>query len=232
MNKITQNINKQTEISILGVLNQGLKDEPIDAINWFNLKNKFVYTIYNLLALPMARSVGARPLFKGYRLSNLEGSKELTREVLLLVRYPSPRQFLHLLSKKLFQLISILRIKSVKDFNFGFLQCFKVEAVPAKGDHKYLVFHFQAPRLGIEIAQIRQLCVQYNCQLFYYGSKIANLGIKRNGRSTVVPLNIQGLLLVSSEHRKCLIDLSRDPEIRRFQDKHISSYLGIFTRVR
>ncbi len=232
MNKITQTLNKQTEVSILGISNQDLTDEPMDAINWFNLKNKFVYTIYNLLALPMARSVGARPIFKGYRLSSLEGPKELAREVLLLVRYPGPKQFLHLVSKKLFQLVSILRIKSVKDFNFGFFKCLKLGESPVNENHEYLVGHFQAPRLTIDIDHIRELCSQHNCQLFYLGGKIANLSIDRKGGNTVVPLNMGWMFLISSDHRKNLTDLYGDPEIRKFLDQNTSNYLGIFSRVR
>jgi hypothetical protein len=231
MSKISKTINEQMEASILVVSNQKLGEEPIVAVNWFNLKSKLLYSIYNLLALPLARSVGARPLFKGYRLCDLAGSKEMSREVLLLVQYPSPQQFLHLLSKKSFLLISLLRIKSVRDFNFGFIRSLK-HKFTAKDHHKYLVCHFQGPQSTMDLTQIQELCSQHNCQLFYFGKKIASLSINRKGRKTKVPFDMQELFMVSSEHLESLINFSRDPETMKFQDQNNSSYLGIFSRVR
>lgn len=105
-----------------GVTLRSIGDElpaPVVAMNWFDTRRSALYQLYNLLALPLVRAVGGRPLFKGRVGEVLWGSEELRREWLLLVHYPACTSFRDLLLKRRFQAISPLRMASARRFTFA-----------------------------------------------------------------------------------------------------------------
>ena len=100
----------------------------------------------------MLHKIGGRLFFKGILKKRLEGNDTDERKMLLLVYYPSLLHFIRLLKKKIFQLASILRITSVKEFNFGFCQRLMDEGPPLtkKTDNlNYVVHHFKMKQAGI-----------------------------------------------------------------------------------
>ena len=91
---------------------------PLVAINWFDTRYAPLYHLYNALAARHVRRIGARPLFKAELRETLAGDACLARRFLLIVRYPCGERFLDLLSSRRFQLLSLLRIMTVRRFSF------------------------------------------------------------------------------------------------------------------
>lgn len=91
---------------------------PLFAINWFNTRSLWLYNFYNWIASRSLFNVGGRVLFKGRVVETLLGSQEDSREVLLIVNYPSGERFLDLLASRFFQVTSLLRMAAVRDFSF------------------------------------------------------------------------------------------------------------------
>ena len=98
------------------------EDEPVFAVNWFNVRSLMLYQIYNLLAAKLLRTVGGEPMFKGRLVRRIHGSEDLERSTLLIVRYPSIQSFLRLMGNRYFNVIGILRMLAVRDFSFGLTQ--------------------------------------------------------------------------------------------------------------
>ena len=117
-NQISKPIGRSLTAEIEGDLEA--IEGPLFAINWFDTRVAFVYHLYNLLAGGRAVSVGANVLFKGKCGETISGNPAWSRKFLLVVNYPSGHQFLKLVSDRIFQLVSVLRIAAVKDFSFVF----------------------------------------------------------------------------------------------------------------
>lgn len=80
MNPLSQQVTKTIKIEITPTHNEDISEERIWAINWFNYKNKWLYSLYNRLASPHVIKVGGQLLFKGHQVEQLSGSKDLARE--------------------------------------------------------------------------------------------------------------------------------------------------------
>ena len=91
---------------------------PLFAINWFDTSVAWVYHLYNRLASGRLAKAGGKPHFKARVTEHLLGDASLGRKHLLIVRYPSAEHFLNLVSDKIFQLFSVLRMVSVRRFSF------------------------------------------------------------------------------------------------------------------
>ena len=178
MNKKSFRINSKTTLHIAASNNQSDLDQPLYAINWFNTKSKRLYNLYGVLAFPHVKKVGGEVVFKGKINKTLSGDNSLIRESLLIVKYPSADSFLGLFSQKLFLLKSLLRVKAVKDFVFGFVKMTEGTArstqKPEKynGDKSYLVHilkgHFKEDLLNTDYPE--------GINLFFNGQKAAYIG--------------------------------------------------------
>jgi len=178
MNQKSYRINSKTSIHITGSIDQSDLDQPLYAINWFNTKSKRLYNLYGALAFPHVKKVGGEVVFKGKVREILSGDNSLKRETLLIVKYPSADGFLGLFSQKLFLLKSLLRVKAVKDFVFGFVKLAGGTAQstqkPEKynGDKSYLVHilkgHFKEDHSNTDYPE--------GINLFFDGQKTAYVG--------------------------------------------------------
>ena len=115
-------ITRGTKIVLQAVHDEDVLKNPLFAINWFNTRSLWLYNFYNMLASRSLFKIGGRVLFKGRVFETLLGSPEDTREILLIVNYPSGERFLDLLSDRFFQITSLLRLAAVRDFSFVFNQ--------------------------------------------------------------------------------------------------------------
>ena len=122
MQQKTYRLNSKTTIVISSSGKRSNLNEPLWAINWFNTKNNTLYNLYGALAFPHVKKVGGEVVFKGKVRETLAGNEALKRALILVVKYPNADGFLGLFSQKLFLIKSILRIKAVKYFVFGFVK--------------------------------------------------------------------------------------------------------------
>ena len=98
----------------------GRTSGPLYAINWFNTRWAWLYTLYNVLAARLLLKSGGRPVLKANHRKTIDGPASAERQVLLIVQYPSGDSFLDLLQNRMFQVVSLLRMLAVKDFSFVF----------------------------------------------------------------------------------------------------------------
>jgi len=107
-----------TTVRIERLNNNSAWEHPVHAINWFDTRLLLLYNFYNLLAGRSVARVGGTPLVKGKLISRIVGTDASQRQILLLVRYPSPAQFKTMLESTYFKLVSVLRGLAVKNFTF------------------------------------------------------------------------------------------------------------------
>ena len=178
-NHIGRKITGSITAEIHGDLNE--IESPLFAINWFDTRVAIIYHIYNLLAASRVFKIGGKALFKGKCGQTISGNADLARDYVLIVNYPSGHRFLELLSDKLFQLVSVLRIAAVKRFSFVLHQrqgepqlLPDSKSVIDPNDH-YAVLQVRLPEKSKEEAKafgfskLQRLAEQHNSQVFFAG---------------------------------------------------------------
>ena len=177
--KIERKITGSIMAEIHGDLNE--LESPLFAINWFDTRIAIIYHIYNLLAAGRVFKIGGKALFKGKCQRTISGNADLARDYLLIVNYPSGYRFLELLSDKLFQLMSVLRIAAVNRFSFVLHQrqgepqlLPDSKSVIDPNDH-YAVLQMQLPTESKEdgkpfdFSALNKLAAQHDSQVFFAG---------------------------------------------------------------
>ena len=191
--KIERKITGSITAEIHGELNE--IESPLFAINWFDTRIAIIYHLYNLLAASRVFKIGGKALFKGAIQQAISGNTDLARDYLLVVNYPSGHRFLELLSDKLFQLMSVLRIAAVKRFSFvlhhrhGEPQLLPdSKSVIAPNDH-YAVLQVrlaeqsnqEAPKF--DFTQLEQLAQQHDSEVFF-ASQVAGRVVLTKAQGT------------------------------------------------
>ena len=178
MSQKSYRVSSKTTIHISASDNQSDLDQPLYAINWFNTKSKSLYNLYGALAFPHVKKVGGEVVFKGKVRETLGGNDKLKRELLLIVKYPNADSFLGLFTQKLFLIKSMLRVKAVKDFVFGFVKMTGGTArstqkpIKYNGDKNYLVHIIK----GQSEVEIQKDNYPSGINLFFDGQKAAYVG--------------------------------------------------------
>jgi len=177
--------------------------KPLYAINWFDLKRPRLYTVYNALVYSHLRKIGGAPVFKGYVKEVVRGDADLDRKMLLLVRYPSADAFLSMLSNRLFLMKSILRIKSVSRFIFGFSSAAGSGPEPITkpkkytGQQHYLALILQESDEAF-ISSLNDSLEETDIEIFFSGTKAATLSRKQNDKIQDQPFFIDRLIMLSA----------------------------------
>ncbi|MTB51336.1 hypothetical protein [Lewinella sp. W8] len=180
--EVSKPVTKDIKVIVRAVRETDDLDTPLYAINWFSTKRAWMYSLYLSLAVTQVKTVGAFPVFKAFVGETLEGDPQLAREQLLIVRYPHATAFLTLASKTLFQIISILRINSVKDFTFNFTEKITHEPRPENYKSRHHVVHFFTGTSEAETAY-RKLADDEAVKLTYFGRMKAELMAQRGEKS-------------------------------------------------
>lgn len=239
MNRKTVAINKKISVAITAESDQFDLESSIWAINWFNLKRRKLYTFYNLLVFPHLKKVGGRAHFKGYIKEKLEGTEDFDRQMLLIVKYPTASAFLKMIANRLFLLKSILRLKSVSKFIFGFTKRIGDHPVPAEkparyiGKNYYLAHLFQGKSIGEDdIKLLTPIFSQYNLVNYFSGLKAATLSrVDQGGKEQVQPFFVDGLLLLEASDKASLDLFLKDSIYRAFIEKCSENNLYFVKRV-
>ena len=219
---------------IRAVLSGGKKIPPeasLFAINWFDTRFAPLYHLYNVLAAPRVFRIGGKAFFKAEVTEQISGDPTLARRFLLIVNYPSAGAFLNLLRDPIFQIISLLRTSSVKNFSFCLnlrlegdqqLKPRDPEKKPSK--HTALLhFHGNIP------ANLQSL-IQDHCLTLYFSSRKAlALSIESSGKEPEhVPAITDHVLLIEADEKTHLDAFFMDPkfiELSLNWEKFFSAHL-------
>ncbi|AXT63405.1 hypothetical protein D1816_24685 [Aquimarina sp. AD10] len=205
-------------------------DKEVFAVNWFVTKNKTLYNFYNLLAVKSVYNVGARPIFKGEIVKKILGSDQ--QNMLLIVKYPSVKSFKNLIEKLYFKLISVIRIKAVKDFNFGFTTKNNFKASKTKDTtKKYAVHHYSGEHTSATKKIVIDLASRYQVKLFYSGSVSSLVHIKNKDKNPKqISCNMDEILLWYSDSEESIMAFVENKSYKEFIAQTSNSYLGILDR--
>lgn len=216
-------INQSTSVVITAANGESELDQPLYAINWFDYKSSFLYKLYSILVLSDVRAVGGKPIIKGEVLEKWEGEDNLDRKVLLVVKYPSADQFLKMVGKKTFQLKSLIRMKAVKRFVFGFTKKAahsRAASKPGLNDH-YLVHLFQGTKGQAGSAATVEQLTETGASIYFYGTKTASLGRKRSDRDVEQqPFLLDGVLILHARSLDALHKVRDHQAFSSFKEAH------------
>jgi uncharacterized protein (DUF1330 family) len=212
--------------------------EPVYAINWFNTRFKWMYDFYNILAVRSVYKIGGKVFFKGDVVKTLSGSDEDSREVLLIVNYPSGNDFLGLVKDKYFLLVSILREVAVKQFSFGFTQRLDSSAPLLNGKRSfdsskaYAFHHFKTDRPIPAFTSIIKRSAEPQGIKVEYAGQTSSLLFSQNraGKETQVPCLLDGLFLFESDAKIKLEEFLNSPDYKEVVASFDSSYIALLKR--
>ena len=239
MNRQTTPLNKKTTVAITAANEQTDLNSSIWAINWFDLKRSKLYTFYNVMVFPHVKKVGGQAHFKGYIKEKLEGNSDFDRQMLLIVKYPTAGAFLKMLTNKLFLLKSVLRMKSVSRFIFGFTKRIGDQpAPPAKparyiGKNFYLAHLFQSEKISEDdLLLLKPLFSQYNLVNYFSGLKAATLSrLDEGDKEQMQPFFVDGLFVLEGSDRASFEMLLKDPIYEAFKSKCTENNVYLVKRV-
>ena len=234
MKPLKRDLTKTISVEIIPVGQGDINTDRIWAINWFNYRNKWLYTLYNRLAAPHVIKVGGQLLFKGHNQQTLFGDEALSRQTLLIVTYPGIDNFLEMLTVRAFQLKSLLRVKAVKDFVFGFTKRMdknEVAIMPKyNGTDSYLVYHYQGNADQLKLFELAQ---DNNMKLFFHGEKMARLKRTEVGKDDVLaPFFMDGIIVFEAENEELVANFAASEAFLQHNMLNNSGFAGIFARVK
>lgn len=234
MSPLKRDLTKTISVEIIPAGQGDVKTDRIWAINWFNYKKKWLYGLYNRLAAPHVIKVGGQLLFKGHNQQTLFGDEELSRQTLLIVTYPKIDNFLDMLTVKAFQLKSLLRVKAVKDFVFGFTKRIdkNESALMPKynGSDSYLVYHYQG-NAGQE--KLYEMAREHSVKIFFHGEKMAQLKRIEEGKDDVLaPFFMDGIIVFEADNEEAIANFATSERFSQHNMLNKSGFAAIFARVK
>ena len=225
---------------VIKSIKQGVSlNSPIYAINWFNTRFKWLYDFYNLLAAPSVYKIGGSVFFKGVVTKTLYGSDADSRQVLLIVNYPSGKNFLQLVEGKFFVLVSILRELAVKQFSFGFTERLDSNIPQLNGKKRdfdrsksYAIHHFKTNKSIMAMTGNIKLTAQLEGIKIDYAGQTSSLLFSQNRREkdTQVPCLLDGLILFEGATDEQLEDFLSSQEYQKEISQFESSYIALLNR--
>ncbi len=176
--------------------------------------------------------------FKGEVFKTLYGNHEDSREMLLIVNYPSGNRFLDLMKDKYFLMVSVLREMAVQEFSFGFterldnnmsLQNSRENLDRSKA---YAIHHFKTEKSVNNFISIIQKSAESNGVEIIYAGQINSLLFSQNsaGKETQVPCLLDGLILFKSDSDRKLEEYLNSQDYGENIGLFDSSYIGLLNR--
>jgi uncharacterized protein (DUF1330 family) len=208
-NSLKRTLTDKISVEIVPADSQLAMDGQVWAINWFNYQARWLYNLYTLLAARFVVKVGGRLIFKGHHRQTLFGSEELARKTLLIVTYPQINNFLDMLTIKAFQLASLLRVRAVKDFVFGFIRSLGPnQAVSTNRNLTYIVCLYQGKLTAEDLSQLTQ---SHGIKVFFHGEKLARLKRIEQGKEAVMaPFFMDGLIVLEAENDEATVKFTAE----------------------
>lgn len=240
--KIERKITGSITAEIHGELSE--IESPLFAINWFDTRIAIVYHLYNWLAASRVFKIGGKVFFKGKCQQSILGNADLARHYLLIVNYPSGHRFLELLSDKLFQLMSVLRIAAVKRFSFvlhkrhGEPQLLPDrKSVIDPNDH-FAVLQVQLSEQAdqesraFDFPELEQLAQQHDSQV-YFASRVAGQVVLNKGEqagSDAMPFLTDITVLIKSSSAKNISNFFASAQVKNLLPAEADLYAAHIKR--
>lgn len=231
----TQNITSKLNVSVISTTADTQLDQPLWAINWFDLKRGWLYELYNWVVFNHVKKIGAYPIFKGQLSSVLVHNERLKREMLLIVKYPRAQAFLEMIAAKLFQLKSLLRTSSVKHFQFGFTQKINTEdhkptGLQYKGKLKYLV-HVCEGGNQMDIQSLLTFAAKKEVFPYFIGAKSAILGLQKSEKKLkTLDFMLSHVLVFSGFDTESLERFVHTDYYQQFMQSSKNNFIGMYER--
>ena len=236
---LSTSISKTEKVLVKPVVEHFDEHADMCAINWFNLQTPWMYQLYGLIASRFVRKVSGRLFFKGNLVKKLVGPDDRDRENLLIVCYPGARKFLDLVDFRLFQVISILRLKAVRKFCFGFTENI-LESSESKGasdprfskDQTYLVHHFQGDGdwLRNKGKELFAAAREHQLDIYYCGLTNAHIVREKSGQQQSSEFIMDGMLLFAIRSEPEVENFIRNEIYDSFMSQNTANSLYLFSR--
>ena len=170
---------------------------PVDALNLVSFLNAVRYRWYGLLLSPLVMLRGGRPLFVGEYERSLVGEK--TFDELVIIRYPSLRTFVRIVTGRFYSLLNRLRAKGVHYFEFSFTSSLRESSeLWKKGLRLVILFNYQEGTFGNVLDKITNILGKYPVIQLYASKKIS---VTRSQGMTVFsdpnPVKYEGIVIFS-----------------------------------
>jgi len=227
--KSVQLTSKNTVSIIAAAPNVDLNSE-IYAVNWFDLKRPWLYEFYSQMAYPHVEEVDGRIHFKGLVTEKIKGPKENDRQLLLIVKYPSADHFLKMISNKMFLYKSMLRIKAVDYFTFGFTKRMDTGPPSLKipkaydGDLYYFSHHFQTKDSPAKsLYDLQDIIAGWDVETHFMGFKAALVGRSSpQSKLRTQPFLIDGISVFASKNQEKIHDLMKSQDFQSWCMGHLT----------
>lgn len=231
-NFIQATIVGKTHVRIQRLNNDTDWNQTVHAINWFDARQLQLYNFYNSLAARSVHKVGGVPIFKGRLLSQQFGSDKDKRQVLLLVKYPSPKDFKNMLGDTYFKCVSLFRKLAVKRFTFCLSHKVGAEDIPKERGRfdNYGVHHFRGDINTLEL--IQSSLKQNSIDVSFSSLKTHQLFIvSGNNDPEAVPAIMDGIVLFRCQDETTLYNIVNSEPYKRSLEHSKSSYVGLYQRI-
>jgi len=135
-----------------------------------------------------------------------------------------------------FQLKSLVRQAAVKYFTFGFVKRTDADEHPMlktgkyDGEMKYLVHHLKNDHQSIDEQTISSQAEKQGIVLYFFGTKSARLGGKREGELKNAPFLMDSIILFEADNATSFDELISSELYQEFIDQNESNYIGLFGR--
>lgn len=231
MNEIKCDVTKSTKVLIKAKAKAVDLNEPLYAINWFSTKTEWVYHFYNFLASRSVLKIGGKAFFKGKIEKTILDENNASRELILIVYYPSGNNFKHLMESTYFKLVSVFRMLSVKKFSFGFTQK-QIASESNLEDHlAYVVHHFKTSIIEPSFFNQFEVLLKGNIKITYAGKMIASLITKtENKEEERVPNLMDGIVIFESGDESEILRMIASEEYQSLIKELDTSYIGTLKR--
>lgn len=233
---ITQKITNNLTASVISADRRTDLEQQLWAINWFDLRRKWMYELYNRLAFGHVIKIEGVPIFKGQLKKSLIDSERLRRDILLIVRYPKSTAFLRMISSKLFQLKGLLRTYSVRHFQFGFMQCEypnqdnQANSTSYRGKLKYLVHTYEGGRT-IDFQSLIDFATSQEVFPHFVGYKSAMLGLQKDGSGLkTLDFMLSHVLVFSGFDDETLEAFVQSGPYQDFLNENANNFIGLYDR--
>ncbi|MBN2077205.1 MAG: hypothetical protein JW762_16790 [Dehalococcoidales bacterium] len=173
---------------------------PVDALNLVSFSSASNYRWYGLLLSPLVLLRGGRPIFVGAYERSLAGGK--TCDEFVIIRYPSLRTFVEILTGRCYSLLNKIRAKGVRYFEFSFTSPFRESSeLWRKGLRLVIQFNYQEGTFGKVLDKVTNILGKYPVIQLYASKKIGDVPYKgKAGPSDPNPCQYEGMVIF------CILD--------------------------
>ena len=203
---------------------------PLFAINWFDARPAWVYHLYNLLAGSRLSKAGGRAIFKAKVVKTIGGDETLARRFLLIVRYPTAEIFLNLASDRVFLVMSVLRMISVKKFSFVMHR--RLDEQQSTQDLPCVaVVHFSANDIDRANESLATSIAESPLQIGFSGQLAVTAATQDKGGENKIPYVTDNTVLLMAESNSQLEDYFSNDGFQQFVSHTDRHYAGLLRPV-